>query len=51
VTSTFSAIMLNALPMWRKNCGPHALADLRRKLQDEKSLFIIFIEGAVATAQ
>jgi len=45
VTSTFSAIMLNALPMWRKNCGPHALADLRRKLQDEKSIFIIFPEG------
>ena len=45
VTSTFSAIMLNALPMWRKNCGPHALADLRRKLQEEKSIFIIFQEG------
>ena len=45
VTSTFSAIMLNALPMWRKNCGTHALADLRRKLQEEKSIFIIFPEG------
>ena len=45
VTSTFSAIILNALPMWRKNCGPHALADLRRKLQEEKSIFIIFPEG------
>jgi 1-acyl-sn-glycerol-3-phosphate acyltransferase len=45
VTSTFSAIMLNALPMWRKNCGPHALADLRRKLQEEKATFIIFPEG------
>jgi 1-acyl-sn-glycerol-3-phosphate acyltransferase len=45
VTSTFSAIMLNALPMWRKNCGPHALADLRRKLQDERAIFIIFPEG------
>src|SRR5205809_1365757 len=45
VISTFSAIMLNALPMWRKNCGPHALADLRRKLQEEKSIFIIFPEG------
>ena len=45
VTSTLSAIMLNALPMWRKNCGPHALADLRRKLQEEKSIFIIFPEG------
>jgi 1-acyl-sn-glycerol-3-phosphate acyltransferase len=45
VTSTFSAIMLNALPMWRKNCGPHALADLRRKLQEERAVFIIFPEG------
>ena len=45
VTSTFSAIMLNALPMWRKNCGPHALADLRQKLQEERAIFIIFPEG------
>ena len=43
--SMFSAIMLNALPMWRKNCGPHALAELRRKLQEEKAIFIIFPEG------
>jgi len=45
VTSTFSAVMLNALPMWRKNCGPHALSDLRRKLQEERAIFIIFPEG------
>jgi 1-acyl-sn-glycerol-3-phosphate acyltransferase len=45
VTSTFSAIMLNALPMWRKNCGPHALAELRRKLQEERAIYIIFPEG------
>ena len=45
VASTLSAIMLNALPMWRKNCGPHALADLRQKLQEEKAIFIIFPEG------
>src|SRR5919106_423405 len=38
-------LVLNALPMWRKNCGPHALADLRRKLQEEKATFIIFPEG------
>ena len=44
-TSTFSAIVLNALPMWRKNCGPHALADLRLKLQEERAIFIIFPEG------
>ncbi len=43
--SVFSAIMLNALPMWRKNCGPHALAELRLKLQEEKAIFIIFPEG------
>jgi len=43
--SVFSAIMLNALPMWRKNCGPHALAELRRKLKEEKAIFIIFPEG------
>src|SRR5574338_1391110 len=43
--SLFSAIILNALPMWRKSCGPHALAELRRKLQEEKAIFIIFPEG------
>ncbi len=37
--------MLNALPMWRKKCGPHAVAELRRKLQEEKAIFIIFPEG------
>src|SRR5215217_3087459 len=45
VSSTFSVVVLNALPMWRKNCGPHALAELRRKLQQEKAIFIIFPEG------
>src|SRR5258707_11759604 len=44
-TSVFAAVFLNALPMWRKNCGPHALAELRRKLQEEKTIFIIFPEG------
>ena len=43
--SVFSAIVLNALPMWRKSCGPHALAELRRKLEEEKAIFIIFPEG------
>src|SRR6266700_6143282 len=44
--SVFSAIGLNALPMWRKNCGPHALADLRRKLEEEKCIYVIFPEGS-----
>jgi 1-acyl-sn-glycerol-3-phosphate acyltransferase len=45
-SSIFSAIVLNALPMWRKNCGPHALAELRRKLEMEKCIYIIFPEGS-----
>lgn len=32
--------------MWRKNCGPHALTDLRRKLDEEKCIYIIFPEGS-----
>jgi 1-acyl-sn-glycerol-3-phosphate acyltransferase len=46
VSSIFSAIVLNALPMWRKHCGPHALADLRRKLEEEQCIYIIFPEGS-----
>lgn len=45
-TSIFSAVALNALPMWRKNCGPHALAELRCKLREEECIFIIFPEGS-----
>ena len=44
--SIFSVIVLNALPMWRKNCAPHALADLRRKLDEEKCIYVIFPEGS-----
>jgi 1-acyl-sn-glycerol-3-phosphate acyltransferase len=44
--SALSAIALNALPMWRKNCGTHALVDLRRKLQEENCIFVIFPEGS-----
>ncbi len=46
VISIFSAMMLNALPMWRKNCGPHAMKDLRRRLLDEPCSYILFPEGA-----
>src|SRR5438093_4501213 len=44
ITSTFLAILLNALPMWRKNCGPPAPTDFRQKLQEEKTIFINFPE-------
>ena len=45
VTSIASALLLNALPMWRKRCGPHALAELRARLIGEPCGFILFPEG------
>ena len=41
----FAAYMLNALPMWRKKCGPHALKQLRRRLVEEPCGYILFPEG------
>ena len=46
LVSAFAAGMLNALPMWRKKCGPHALEELRRRLLDEPCSYILFPEGA-----
>jgi 1-acyl-sn-glycerol-3-phosphate acyltransferase len=43
--SLFAANLLNALPMWRKNCGSHALKDLRRRLVGEPCGLILFPEG------
>jgi 1-acyl-sn-glycerol-3-phosphate acyltransferase len=45
VTSLASAFFLNALPMWRKRCGPHALAELRARLVGEPCGYILFPEG------
>src|SRR5262245_9485206 len=38
--SAFSAFFLNALPMWRKKCGPHALLQLRQRLVEEPCAYI-----------
>jgi 1-acyl-sn-glycerol-3-phosphate acyltransferase len=46
LVSAFAAWMLNALPMWRKKCGPHALAQLRQRLLEEPCAYILFPEGA-----
>lgn len=43
--SMLSAKLLNALPLWRKRCGAHALQQLRRRLVDEPCVFILFPEG------
>ena len=44
--SIFSSQFLNALPMWRKHCGPHALAELKKRLVEEPCGYILFPEGA-----
>lgn len=43
--SLFSAMTLNALPMWRKHCGPHALQELRERLISESAIYLLFPEG------
>lgn len=41
----FAAVVINALPMWRKNVGRHALDDLRQRLIDHDASYILFPEG------
>ena len=43
--SAFSAFFLNALPMWRKKCGPHALQELRDRLLSDPCVYVLFPEG------
>jgi len=42
---SFSALMLNALPMWRRNCGRHGVGDLRDRLVEDSCVFVLFPEG------
>ena len=46
--AVFAATALNALPLWRcrRNCGHHALRELRQRLLDRQSIFILFPEGS-----
>jgi 1-acyl-sn-glycerol-3-phosphate acyltransferase len=43
--AAFAAWCLNALPLWRKNAGRHALDDLRQRLISEPCGYILFPEG------
>jgi 1-acyl-sn-glycerol-3-phosphate acyltransferase len=45
VISIFASEMMNALPMWRKNCGRHAIETLRERLVEEPCAYILFPEG------
>jgi 1-acyl-sn-glycerol-3-phosphate acyltransferase len=44
-TSLFATACMNALPIWRKNCGAHALDDLRERLVRDECTYILFPEG------
>jgi 1-acyl-sn-glycerol-3-phosphate acyltransferase len=43
--AAFSAMAINALPIWRLHPGPHALKDMRDRLTGESCFFILFPEG------
>src|SRR3954470_56761 len=43
--AAFAAFILNALPMWRRNCGSHSMQMLRERLVEDKSIYILFPEG------
>jgi 1-acyl-sn-glycerol-3-phosphate acyltransferase len=43
--AAFAAGMMNALPLWRKNCGHHAIDTLRQRLVAEPCGYILFPEG------
>lgn len=45
LVASFAAGMLNALPMWRKKCGPHDLQALRQRLVDDACAYVLFPEG------
>lgn len=44
--AAFSAAVINALPMWRKKVGRHALDDLKNRLHAGDCGYILFPEGA-----
>ncbi len=45
VVSMFAAFMLNALPMWRRSCGAHAIQELQDRLVHDSAIYILFPEG------
>lgn len=47
--AAFSAGMFNALPVWRKGAGSgQAIKDLRRRLLEEPTVYVLFPEGTRA---
>ncbi|HEX2836931.1 MAG TPA: lysophospholipid acyltransferase family protein [Phycisphaerales bacterium] len=44
--AAFAASVINALPMWRKKVGRHALDELKARLRSGECGYILFPEGA-----
>lgn len=45
-SAVLSSLFINALPLWRKKVGAHALDDLKARLIEEPCAYILFPEGA-----
>jgi 1-acyl-sn-glycerol-3-phosphate acyltransferase len=45
VSSALAAVTINALPMQRGRGGVHAMDDLRKRLAEEKCVYVLFPEG------
>ena len=45
LTGLMASVLLNALPMWRRKAGAHALKELRDRLVNDHSAYILFPEG------
>jgi 1-acyl-sn-glycerol-3-phosphate acyltransferase len=43
--ATFATVCVNALPLWRHNCGRHVMGELRQRLAEEPCVFVLFPEG------
>lgn len=43
--ATFATACVNALPLWRKNCGRHGMGELRKRLAEEPCVYVLFPEG------
>jgi 1-acyl-sn-glycerol-3-phosphate acyltransferase len=44
--AAFAASVLNAVPVWRRRGGRHGLVDLRKRLVEGRSVYVLFPEGA-----
>ena len=45
LAGTLSALLINALPLWRTKISSHTLADLRERLANDVCVYIVFPEG------